>query len=75
MGGEGNCFWGERKMKRRKLHFGFVVDGVFIDLPVCGGIFFGASGGFIATGIEFLGGWPGGILLTPLSYRVLPLRA
>lgn len=59
MGGEGNCFWGERKMKRRKLHFGIVVDGVFIDLPVCGGIFFGASGGFIATGIEFLGGGQG----------------
>jgi hypothetical protein len=75
MGGEGNCFWGERKMKRRKLHFGIAVDGIFIARLVCGGIFLGASGVFIATGIEFLGGWPGGILLTPLSYRVLPLRA
>lgn len=56
MGGEGNCFCGERKMKKRKLHFGIAVDGIFIARLVCGGIFLGASGVFIATVTEFLGG-------------------
>lgn len=43
-------------MKKRKLHFGFVVDGVFIDLPVCGGIFFWGKWGLYCYGNRILGG-------------------
>ena len=43
-------------MEKKKLHYGFVVAaGIFIDILVCGGIFFGASGVFIVPVTESLG--------------------
>jgi len=43
-------------MKEKRLHYGFViVAGTFINILVCGGIFFGASGVFIVPVTESLG--------------------
>lgn len=43
-------------MEKKKLHYGFIVAaGIFIDILVCGGIFFGASGVFIVPVTNSLG--------------------
>lgn len=43
-------------MEKKKLHYGFViVAAIFIDILVCGGIFFGSSGVFIVPVTESLG--------------------
>ena len=43
-------------MEKKKLHYGFIiVAAIFIDVLVCGGIFFGASGVFIVPVTTSLG--------------------
>lgn len=43
-------------MKEKKLHYGFIVAiGIFVNILVCGGIFFGASGVFIVPVTQSLG--------------------
>lgn len=43
-------------MENKKLHYGFIVAaGIFVDILVCGGIFFGASGVFIVPVTNSLG--------------------
>lgn len=43
-------------MEKKKLHYGFIiVAAIFIDILVCGGIFFGASGVFIVPVTTSLG--------------------
>ena len=43
-------------MKDKKLHYGFIVAiGIFMNILVCGGIFFGASGVFIVPVTRSLG--------------------